>query len=77
MPRIQFRRFPHHRWDQLGRAQSLIEPAGGLIAAEYFDIGQTRALPWKRRPHAPDLLTTLADPRRGFDAVVMTALAGR
>ncbi|MFE6688568.1 recombinase family protein [Streptomyces sp. NPDC057743] len=56
---------------QLGRAQSLIEPAGGTIAAEYFDIGATRALPWKRRPHAADLLAALAHPQRGFDAVVI------
>ncbi|MFI1203418.1 recombinase family protein [Streptomyces sp. NPDC020883] len=56
---------------QLRRAQSLIEPAGGLITTEYFDIGETRALPWKRRPHAADLLAALADPHRGFNAVVI------
>ncbi|WP_198351807.1 recombinase family protein [Streptomyces typhae] len=56
---------------QLGRAQTLIEPLGGVIVAEYFDIGETRALPWKRRPRASALLAALADPRRGFDAVVI------
>ncbi|MEU4898004.1 recombinase family protein [Streptomyces sp. NPDC044780] len=56
---------------QLNRAQALIEPAGGEIVAEYFDVGQTRALPWKRRPRAAALLAALADSRRGFDAVVI------
>lgn len=56
---------------RLNRAQALIEPAGGEIVAEYFDVGQTRALPWKRRPRAAALLAALADTHRGFDAVVI------
>ncbi|UNO42979.1 recombinase family protein [Streptomyces sp. MST-110588] len=56
---------------QLGRARALIEPAGGAVVSEYFDTGQTRTLPWKRRPRAVDLLARLADPQRGFDAVVI------
>ena len=56
---------------KLGRARSLIEPHGGTIVAKYFDIGETRALPWKRRPQAAALLTALADPQRGFDAVAI------
>lgn len=56
---------------QRARATALIEPAGGLIVAEYFDIGLSRSLPWKRRPRANDLLTALADPSRGFDAIVI------
>ena len=39
--------------------------------ADYFDIGQSRSLPWKRRPRAAQLLADLADPDRGFDAVVI------
>ena len=35
---------------QLSRSRALIEPAGGIIVAEYFDIGQSRSLPWPRRP---------------------------
>ena len=35
---------------QLSRSRALIEPAGGIIVAEYFDIGQSRSLPWARRP---------------------------
>jgi site-specific DNA recombinase len=56
---------------QITRARQLIEPAGGTIAAEYFDIGHTRALPWQRRTHASRLLAALRDPGRGFQAVVI------
>ena len=56
---------------QVSRSRALIEPAGGIIVAEYFDIGQSRSLPWARRPRAAQLLADLADPGRGFDAVVI------
>ena len=56
---------------QLSRSRALIEPAGGIIVAEYFDIGQSRSLPWARRPRAAQLLADLANPGRGFDAVVI------
>ena len=56
---------------QLSRSRALIEPAGGIIVAEYFDIGQSRSLPWMRRPQAAQLLADLANPDRGFDAVVI------
>jgi DNA invertase Pin-like site-specific DNA recombinase len=56
---------------QISRSRALIEPAGGIIVAVYFDIGQSRSLPWKRRPEAARLLADLADPGRGFDAVVV------
>ncbi len=56
---------------QLSRSTSLIEPHGGEIVAEFFDIGQSRSLPWKRRPQAASLLKALANPKRGFDAVVI------
>jgi site-specific DNA recombinase len=59
-----------YNW-QKSRSRSLIEPAGGIIVAEYFDVGQSRSLPWKRRPRAAQLLADLADPGRGFDAVVI------
>ena len=59
-----------YNW-QKSRSRALIEPAGGIIVAEYFDIGQSRSLPWKRRPRAAQLLTDLADSGRGFDAVVI------
>jgi site-specific DNA recombinase len=56
---------------QLSRARALIEPAGGVIVAEYFDIGLSRSLPWSRRPRAAELLKALGDPNRGFSAVVI------
>jgi len=56
---------------QITRARQLIEPKGGVIVAEYFDIGHTRALPWQRRPKASELLAVLRDPTRGFAAVVI------
>lgn len=60
---------------QLARAQALIEPHGGQIVAEYFDIGQSRSLPWKRRPQASELLHAIASPSRAFDAIVVGELA--
>ncbi len=56
---------------QLNRAGTLIEPHGGVIVAEYFDIGQSRSLPWPRRPRAAALLAALRDPNRGFTDVVI------
>jgi site-specific DNA recombinase len=56
---------------QIGRARALIEPHGGTIVAEYFDVGQSRSIPWQRRPRASALLAALRDPERGFDAVVI------
>lgn len=56
---------------QLTRVRALIEPAGGHIVTEYFDIGHSRSLPWQRRPRANALLKALRDPHRGFDAVVI------
>jgi len=43
----------------------------GRITREYFDQGQSRVLPWARRPQAAALLAAMADPGRGFDAVVI------
>jgi site-specific DNA recombinase len=56
---------------QLRRARQVIEPHGGAIVAEFFDVGVSRSLPWKRRPEAARLLQALADPARGFSAVVI------
>src|SRR5215211_2801926 len=56
---------------QHSRASALIEPAGGRITHEFFDVGRSRSLPWKRRPDAARLLAALRDPRRGFSAVVI------
>ncbi|GAA0682372.1 hypothetical protein GCM10010193_40150 [Kitasatospora atroaurantiaca] len=43
----------------------------GRVVAEYFDIGHSRALPWARRPEAAALIADLADPERGFDALII------
>src|SRR5689334_11957541 len=56
---------------QLSRARSLIEPTGGEIVAEFFDIGLSRSLPWKRRAEALRLLDTIKSPARDFEAVVI------
>jgi len=56
---------------QLTRSRSLIEPRGGQIVAEFFDIDKSRSIPWQRRPQATALLAELKNPNRGFDAVVI------
>ncbi|GAB2723206.1 recombinase family protein [Kitasatospora kifunensis] len=45
--------------------------ADEVFGRRNFDIGHSRALPWKRRPRSTALLAALADPNRGFDAVVI------
>lgn len=55
---------------QLARARALTERHGEIVA-EFFDVGQSRSIPWKRRPEANALLAQLKDPDRGFDAVVI------
>lgn len=37
---------------QKRRAIDLITPHGGVLIGDYFDVGQSRSLPWKRRPEA-------------------------
>ena len=55
---------------QLARARALIE-RHGTVVAEFFDIGQSRSIPWKRRPQAASLLTDLKNRDRDFEAVVI------
>ena len=43
----------------------------GRIVAGFFDIGQSRVLPWARRPQAAALMAAMADPDRAFDAIVV------
>ncbi|WP_235022925.1 recombinase family protein [Amycolatopsis alkalitolerans] len=59
-----------HGW-QVNNAQKFVEPLGGRIAADYFDVGQSRSVPWERRGEAGRLLAALKDPARGWDAVVV------
>ena len=55
---------------QLAQAAMLV--AGrGVIMAEFFDTGESRTLPWPRRPQAAAVVAALADPDRGWDAIVI------
>jgi site-specific DNA recombinase len=55
---------------QLQQAVMLV--AGhGVIVAEFFDIGESRTLPWARRPQAAAMVAQLPDPDRGWDAIVI------
>jgi site-specific DNA recombinase len=38
---------------------------------EYFDVGYSRTLAWARRRQAAALVAALADPDRGWDAIVI------
>jgi hypothetical protein len=52
--------------------QAVMLTAGlGVIVAEFFDAGESRTLPWARRPQAAALVAALADPDRGWDAIVI------
>jgi site-specific DNA recombinase len=54
------------------RGQAAARVAGhGRIVAEFFDAGYSRTLAWARRPQAAALVAALADPDRGWDAVVI------
>lgn len=56
---------------QLRRAGQLIAAVDGEVVKEYFDVGQSRSLPWKRRPRATELLADLEDPGRGWSELVI------
>jgi len=56
---------------QLSRAKQLMAPTGAAVVEEFFDVGTSRSLPWKRRPEASRLLSMLSNPDRGFDGVVI------
>ena len=43
----------------------------GIIVAEFFDTGESREVAWARRPQAAALVAQLADPGRGWDAIVI------
>jgi len=55
---------------QLDQASALVG-GHGRVVAEYFDVGQSRVLPWARRPEAAALVAAMADPDRSFDAIVV------
>src|SRR5690348_2951034 len=49
----------------------MLAAGAGVIVAEFFDTGESRTLPWARRPQAAALVAQLADPGRGWDAIVI------
>ena len=55
---------------QLQQALMLVTGVG-MIVAEFFDIGESRTLPWARRPQSAALVAQLADPDRGWEAIVI------
>ena len=55
---------------QRNAANELIAGKGAIVA-EFFDRGHSRRLSWHNQPQAAALLAALADPDRGFDAVVV------
>jgi DNA invertase Pin-like site-specific DNA recombinase len=56
---------------QLGNARKFVEPLGGTVAAQFFDVGQSRSVPWDRRTEASRLLAALKRPDRGWSALVV------
>jgi DNA invertase Pin-like site-specific DNA recombinase len=58
------------RAGQHAQAESLVRGVG-MIVAEFFDIGQSRTVALARRPQAAALVAALADPDRGWDAIVV------
>ena len=50
-----------YNW-QFMLAEKLVTPVGGLIVANFFDIGDSRSIPWPRSPDASRLLAALRDP---------------
>ncbi|HEV2373571.1 MAG TPA: recombinase family protein [Streptosporangiaceae bacterium] len=55
---------------QREQAEALVRGHGAIVA-ELFDVGESRAVAWARRPQAAALVAQLADPGRGWDAIVV------
>jgi DNA invertase Pin-like site-specific DNA recombinase len=55
---------------QREQARALVR-SHGVIVTELFDVGESRTVAWARRPQAAALVAQLADPDRGWDAVVI------
>ena len=55
---------------QREQAEALVRGHGHIVA-EFFDEGQSRTVAWGRRPQAAALVAQLADPCRGWDAIVV------
>ena len=55
---------------QRAQADALVR-GHGRVVAEFFDAGESRTVAWARRPQAAALVAALADPDRGWDAIVV------
>ena len=55
---------------QRAQAEMLVR-GHGVIVAELFDVGESRTVAWARRPQAAALVAQLADPDRGWGAIVI------
>jgi site-specific DNA recombinase len=55
---------------QREQAEALVRRHGGVVA-DFFDEGESRSVAWGRRPRAAALVAELADPDRGWDAIVV------
>ena len=55
---------------QREQAEALVR-GHGVIVAELFDVGESRTVAWARRPQAAALVAALADPDRGWNAIVI------
>src|SRR4051794_29606425 len=56
---------------QRSNAAKFVEGLGGEIVEDFFDIGQSRSVPWERRTEGARLLAALKDPGRTWNAVVV------
>ncbi len=55
---------------QREQAEMLVRGHGHIVG-EFFDEGESRTVAWARRPQAAALVARLADPGRGWDAIVI------
>ena len=55
---------------QLEIAERLVDGHGRIVDS-FFDEGCSRTRAWHKRPAAARLSASLADPQRGFDAIVV------
>ncbi|WP_433177441.1 recombinase family protein [Actinoallomurus sp. CA-150999] len=65
------RQDPESSWARQRDQAGVLVGGHGRIVAEFFDVGQSRVLPWARRPEAAALVAAMADPDRAFDAIVV------
>ena len=55
---------------QREQAEALVR-GHGQIVADFFDVGESRKLAWACRSQSATLVAQLADPDRGWDAIVI------